>query len=173
MKYKFIDAYMKTAYIFAELSSAKKLKVGAIAVRDHQILATGYNGTPTGHDNDLEFKIYYHDDTDVDYFYQNSNEELIVQYPFSDDGGRYRLVTKPEVIHAEMNCIAKLASSTESGKGASLFVTTAPCLKCSLLILQSGISKVYYDQDYRSFEGIAFLRNAGIVVEQISQLRHI
>jgi dCMP deaminase len=170
MKDKFIQAYMKTAYVFAGLSYAKKLQVGAIAVRDHQILATGYNGTPIGQSNELEYKIYFNPEVDHidDDGYTRSEDEIKRLFPYYDDINRYQLITKPEVIHAEMNCIAKLASSTESGKGASLFVTTAPCLKCSLLILQSGISEVYYHRVYRSTDGIEFLRNVGIDLIQVS-----
>ncbi len=85
----------------------------------------------------------------------------------SEEEYRYRLVTKPEVLHAESNAIAKLAKSSDSGDGADLFVTHSPCIECAKLIYQSGIRRVYYGQNYRDDAGIKFLRMSGIEVEQI------
>ena len=143
MKQKFRDAYMKTAEVFAELSSARRLHVGAIIVKDDRIISIGYNGMPSGWDNDCEDQIY------------------------DEDGFHITLKTKPEVLHAETNAIAKLAKSTESGLGATLFVTHAPCLECSKLVYQSGINSVYYRNNYRSQDGIQFLEKAGVSVEKI------
>ena len=143
MKQKFRDAYMKTAEVFAELSSARRLHVGAIVVKDDRIISIGYNGMPSGWDNDCEDQIY------------------------DEDGFHITLKTKPEVLHAETNAIAKLAKSTESGLGATLFVTHAPCLECSKLVYQSGINSVYYRNNYRSQDGIQFLEKAGVSVEKI------
>jgi dCMP deaminase len=143
MKQKFIDAYMKTAETFAELSSARRLHVGAIIVKDDRIISIGYNGMPSGWDNNCEFE-FVHPQTKVS-----------------------ELVTKPEVLHAETNAIAKLAKSTESGDGANLFVTHAPCLDCAKLVYQSGINSVYYRNNYRSDDGIRFLEKAGIAVEKV------
>ena len=78
--------------------------------------------------------------------------------------GRVNLVTKPEVIHAEINAIAKLAKSTESGDGAVMFITHAPCLDCAKLIFQSGITKVWYKTEYRDDSGVKFLLKSGITV---------
>ena len=75
--------------------------------------------------------------------------------------------TIPEVIHAEANAIAKLARSNESGFAASLFITHAPCMECSKLIYTSGIKKVYYRNQYRSSDGLEFLRKCQVEVEQI------
>lgn len=143
MKQKFRNAYMKTAEVFAELSSARRLHVGAIVVKDDRIISIGYNGMPSGWDNDCEDQIY------------------------DEDGFHITLKTKPEVLHAETNAIAKLAKSTESGLGATLFVTHAPCLECSKLVYQSGINSVYYRNNYRSQDGIQFLEKAGVSVEKI------
>lgn len=143
MKQKFIDAYMKTAETFAELSSARRLHVGAIIVKDDRIVSIGYNGMPSGWENDCEFE-FVHPQTKVS-----------------------ELVTKPEVLHAETNAIAKLAKSTESGDGATLFVTHAPCLDCAKLVYQSGINSVFYRNSYRIDDGIRFLEKAGIAVEKI------
>jgi dCMP deaminase len=142
MKQKFRNAYMKTAETFAELSSARRLHVGAIVVKDDRIISIGYNGMPSGWDNNCEIEI-------------------------TQPIGRVDLVTKPEVLHAETNAIAKLAKSTESGLGATLFVTHAPCLDCAKLVYQSGINTVYYRNSYRDENGIQFLQKAGVWVEKI------
>ena len=142
MKQKFIDAYMKTAEIFAELSSARRLHVGAIVVKDDRIISIGYNGMPSGWDN---------------------NCENIVGY---DTKGPV-LKTKPEVLHAETNAIAKLAKSTESGLGATMFITHAPCLDCAKLIYQSGIGSVLYRNSYRNTDGVTFLEKSGVKITQV------
>ena len=109
---------MKTAETFAELSHARRLHVGAIVVKDDRIISIGYNGMPAGWDNNCEDVVQHSDDTTS-------------------------LKTKPEVLHAETNAIAKLAKSNESGLNASMFITHAPCLDCAKLIYQSGISTVF------------------------------
>ena len=142
MKQKFIEAYMDVAERFAQLSSAKRLNVGAIVVKDDRIISIGYNGMPSGWDNECEVCTHF------------------------DDVGNPNLVTKPEVLHAESNAIAKLARSNESGEGATIFITHAPCIDCAKLIYQSGISQVYYKNVYRSNDGIEFLNTSGIKVER-------
>ena len=146
MKQKHIEAFMKTAETFAECSTAKRLHVGAIVVKDDRIISIGYNGMPSGWDNNCEY-------------------EEIYDYKLNDEV--YQLKTKPEVLHAETNAIAKLARSTESGLGATLFVTHAPCLDCAKLVYQSGINSVYYRNNYRDSAGLEFLNKAGVTVEQI------
>ena len=138
MKEKFKQAYMQTAQTFAELSSAQRLHVGAIIVKDDRIISIGYNGMPSGWSNVCE---------DV-----------------QEDG---TLKTKPEVLHAESNAIAKLARSNENGDGADLFVTHSPCIECAKLIYQTGIKNVYYQSDYRSNDGISFLLQSGVSVEKL------
>jgi dCMP deaminase len=138
MKEKLILAYMDVAYRFAELSHARRLHVGAIIVKDDRIISIGYNGMPAGWENNCELT--------------------------QDDG---TLVTRPEVLHAEMNALMKLAKSTESGNAASIFVTHAPCLDCAKLVYQSGINNVFYRNSYRSHDGIRFLEKAGVQVTQV------
>lgn len=138
MKQKWIDAYMDTAERFAQLSSAKRLQVGAVVVKDHRIISIGYNGTPAGWDNGCE---------DDDY------------------------KTKPEVIHAEANAIAKLARDGESGRYATLFCTHAPCIECAKLIAGAGIGKVYYRDVYKNDLGLAFLENSGVEVAHEKNLQ--
>jgi len=143
MKQKLLDAYMKTAETFAECSTAKRLHVGAVIVKDDRIISIGYNGMPTGWDNNCEDELKW------------PNGEIKF------------LTTKPEVLHAETNAIAKLAKSTESGLGATMFVTHSPCLDCAKLVYQSGINTIYYRNSYRNEDGIQFLEKAGVKIEQI------
>jgi len=144
MKQKFIDAYMDVAKRFAELSTAKRLQVGAIIVKDDRIISIGYNGMPSGWTNECEDEIW-------------------------DAYGRSELVTKPEVIHAEANAIAKLAKSPESGTGATMFLTHAPCVHCAKQIFTAGITKVIYGQDYRDTKGVAFLQQCNVKVDKYSK----
>jgi dCMP deaminase len=144
MKQKWIDAYMDVAERFAELSSAVRLKVGAVVVKDNRIISIGYNGMPSGWDNVCEELVH-----------------RIAQEPI--------LKTKDEVIHAEANAIAKLASSNDSGKDSEMFITHAPCIHCAKMIYGAGISKVYYRDTYRSEDGINFLTKSGISVEKVTK----
>ena len=137
MEMKFKLAYMDTAKRFAELSYARRKKVGAIIVKDDRILSIGYNGTPSGWDNDCEYEI----------------------------DGEY--VTKREVLHAEANALAKLTKSTENSTNAMMFVTLSPCFECSKNIYSAGISKVYYSEEYRDISGIKFLEQCGVIIEKI------
>ena len=163
MKDKFVQAYMDVAERFAQLSSAQRLHVGAIIVKDDRIISIGYNGMPSGWENCCENKIYM---TETDN-YMRAPGELETVFPFEDEGGRYRIKSKPEVLHAETNAIAKLARSPESGDGATIFITHAPCLNCAKLIYQSGIRVVYYRTPYRERDGIEFLEKSGITVLQV------
>ena len=142
MKSKHLTAYMKTAETFAECSTAKRAKVGAIIVKDDRIISIGYNGMPSGWDNNCENEIGVHKGEPV-------------------------LKTKPQVLHAEMNAISKVARSSESSQDAVMFVTHAPCHDCAKMIYQSGISSVYYRTTYRDSTGIEFLEQCNIPVKQI------
>ena len=169
MKQKFIDLYMDWATRSSQLSHAVRLKVGAVIVKDDSVISYGYNGMPAGWDNNCEDKEFMSGDAGG-WLDPQEIEEL---WPFEEtsdlDGeyiGRYRLKTKPEVLHAESNAIAKLAKSSQGGSGADIFITHAPCLNCAKLIYQSGISNVYYRNSYRDVAGLEFLKNSGINVEQ-------
>ena len=153
---------MDVAKRFAQLSSAKRLQVGAIIVKDDKVISIGYNGMPSGWTNDCETKEYMPQDSGG----WLMPDELWKMYPYEEGDRRYRLKTKPEVIHAEANAIAKLAKGVESGDGAIMFLTHAPCLDCAKQIYTAGISRVYYDQSYRSYEGIDFLKTCGVEVVQ-------
>ena len=153
---------MDVAERFAELSSARRLHVGAIVVKDDRIISIGYNGMPAGWDNNCENTEYVGSDEQI------PSPDEMKRFGFTGtDSGWYRLKTKPEVLHAETNAIAKLAKSNESGMGATMFITHAPCLDCAKLIYQSGIGSVLYRNAYRDTSGVTFLEKSGIQVTQI------
>jgi len=127
----------------AKLSHARRLQVGAVIVKDDKIISIGYNGMPAGWDNDCEDQVY------------------------EQDGFHITLTTKPEVLHAETNAIAKLARSNESGLDSDMFITHAPCLDCAKLIYQSGIKRVFYSEAYRDDAGMQFLKKSGIDVTNV------
>ena len=162
---------MKTAKVFSELSHARRLHVGAIVVKDDRIISIGYNGMPAGWDNDCEYKDYMSGDAGG----WLDPEEIYERWPFEEEdfdpdigyARRYALKTKPEVLHAESNAIAKLAKSNDSGNGADIFITHAPCIECAKLIYHSGISRVYYGENYRDDAGIEFLKKSGVEIEQL------
>jgi dCMP deaminase len=161
MKNKFINAYMDVAERFAELSSARRLHVGAIVVKDDRIISIGYNGMPSGWDNDCENTVFVANEEVM------GTDMLSLGYTQTDNGNWIKLKTKPEVLHAETNAIAKLAKSNESGMGATMFITHAPCLDCAKLIYQSGIGSVLYRNSYRDTSGVLFLEKSGIQVTQV------
>jgi dCMP deaminase len=172
MKQKYVDMYMDWAGRAAELSHARRLQVGAVIVKDDSVISYGYNGMPAGWDNDCEDKEWCSAGGWLD------PDEIEERWPYEgtyldSDGntmqGRYRLKTKPEVLHAESNAIAKLAKSSQSGSNADIFITHAPCLDCAKLIYQSGISNVYYRNSYRDQAGVEFLEKSGITVTQLQQ----
>lgn len=146
MKQKFIDYFMKIAHATAELSYAKRLQVGAVLVKDNQIISSGYNGMPSGWDNNCEYEV---------------PEKIDLE---SRTIAPQTLVTKAEVLHAEMNCISKVARSTLSSEGSTLFCTHAPCIDCAKFIYQAGITTLYFDKHYRNDRGLSFLSHGGVTV---------
>ena len=151
---KWQSAYIDVAERFASLSTARRLKVGAIVVKDNRVLSIGYNGMPSGWDNNCE------EACKPDWMDWEPTEEDVQL-------GIAVLKTKPQVIHAEMNCLAKLAASNESGKGAELYITHAPCMECAKMIYASGISAVYYRTEFRDCSRLIFLRQCGLEIERI------
>lgn len=123
--------YMRMARTWAENSYCRRRQVGALLVKDQMIISDGYNGTPSGFENNCE-----------------------------DENN----VSKPYVLHAEANAITKVARSNNSSEGATLYVTASPCMECSKLIIQAGIKRVVYGEEYRIMDGIDLLRRAGIEV---------
>lgn len=136
MKERYARTYMKTAFVFAELSYCKRKQVGCVIVKDDRIISYGFNGTPPGWDNVCE-----------------------------DESG----FTKPEVLHAEANAVAKLAKYGGSGIGSSIFVSLEPCLDCAKQLASMGIKELYYSDDYDrvGHKGIDFLHKCNIPVYQL------
>ncbi len=128
--------YMRMARIWAENSYCKRRQVGALIVKGRMIISDGYNGTPSGFENNCE-----------------------------DEGNK----SLPYVLHAEANAITKVARSNNSSEGATLYVTASPCMECAKLIIQSGIKRVVYAEEYRLTDGVDLLREAGIEVERIDE----
>lgn len=141
---KWDKAHLEVAETYAQLSSAKRRKVGCVIVKDNRIISVGYNGMPSGWDNECEYW----------------------QYPYGL-GSSPKLTTKKEVLHAEANAITKVARSTESSEGAILYTTCSPCIDCSKLIYQSGICRVVYKNHYHTDEGLTFLQECGVGLEQL------
>jgi dCMP deaminase len=126
--------YLKMADIWAQNSYCKRRKVGALLVKDKMIISDGYNGTPSGFENECE---------------DAENK------------------TKTYVLHAEANAITKVAKSGNSSLGATLYVTSSPCIECSKLIIQAGIKRVVFTENYRLEDGINLLKRANIDIEQV------
>lgn len=143
MKSSRLKAHLKAAYAYSELSHARRLKVGAVLVREDRIISLGYNGTLTDSFNNCELEL------------------------FNDKTGELELVTKSEVCHAELNCIAFAAKNGIATKGASLVVTDSPCYDCSKLLVQAGIKAIYYDREYRDTMPLMLLEEHEITVERI------
>jgi dCMP deaminase len=148
---KFTNAHMRAAEVYSQLSSAVRLQVGCVVVKDNTIIGIGYNGMPSGWDNNCEEVADVHP-SDPRYDYNNFSKEL---------------KTKPEVLHAETNALAKIARSTNSSDGASMFITHAPCLDCAKLVYQSGIKSVYYRNSYKNTDGLDFLNKCNVEVTMI------
>lgn len=125
--------YMNIAERIAQESHAERAKIGAVLVKDNNIISMGYNGTPSGMDNTCEI-----------------------------DG-----ITKKEVLHAESNAILKCAKSTLSSEGTTLYCLYSPCIECAKLIIQAGIVRVVYKQQYRDISGLNLLKAANIKLQII------
>lgn len=123
--------YIRMATIWAENSYCKRRQVGALIVKEKMIISDGYNGTPSGFENNCE-----------------------------EENGS----TKPYVLHAEANAITKVARSNNSSEGATLYVTSSPCIECAKLIIQAGIQRVVYSSHYRLQDGIELLKKADVEI---------
>ena len=157
-------AHMRTAFNYAACSSAVRLQVGSIIVKDDAIISIGYNGQPSGWDNVCEEKEYMASDAGG----WLDPDEIESQWPFvAEDQLRYRLKTKSTVLHAESNAISKLAKLNGGAQGSAIFITHCPCLDCAKTIYQAGITEVYYAQSYRDTIGADFLIKCGLTVEQV------
>jgi dCMP deaminase len=165
---------LETAKIWGSLSRAQRNKVGAVLYKNGAIISIGFNGTPSGFDNTCEIEqvdcwhkpIRHNTKGSI---YQCVKCGTTLSEKEYREGYRPKvdttLVTKPEVLHAESNAIAKVAKSTQSCEGATLYVTLSPCMECAKQIIQCGIVRVVYSEEYRITDGIDLLRKAGIDVE--------
>ena len=133
--------YLRMAYEWAVLSKAIRKKVGCLIVKNGSIISDGFNGMPAGLSNECEVWL----------------------------NGRWE--TKPEVLHAESNAIAKLARSTQSSEGATMYLTCAPCIECAKLIIQAGIKRVVFHEIYRSIEGLMLLNSKNICTQRVKKIR--
>jgi dCMP deaminase len=171
MKNKMKDFYMNIAVECSKMSKAIRLQVGAIIVKDDNILSFSWNGTPAGWDNNCENKEWCSAGGWLD------PEEIEEQWPYegtyldangNEMQGRYRLKTKPEVLHAERNALDKLAKNGGvGGKDAVMFSTHSPCMECAKSIYGAGITELYYKDDYRSDDGVYFLKKCGLSVHKL------
>lgn len=155
MKDKDKFLYIEMAKLIANQSYAKKLKVGAVFVSEDGLISIGYNGTPAGMDNTCEDLVYVDEVLTGEEMWDEKNQQY------------YKYVTKPEVLHAEQNVFAKIKKAGLSTKNGLLFLTHSPCFRCALDIYQSGIKSVYYVDEYRSLDGVNFLKERGIYVEKV------
>lgn len=136
------ELYMGTAMLYAKLSKAKRAQVGSCLVTKNGVVLGGVNGTPTGLSNECE------------------TQTLSQLHPWKP-----MLVTKPEVIHSELNCILKAAREGVSCVGATMYVTLSPCVPCAAMMIQAGVKRLVYKDLYRDQGGIELLQRAGILVE--------
>ena len=135
-EYRYNKKYIEIAQKISELSYAERKKVGCIIVKNTVIISDGFNGTPTGYENNCE-----------------------------DTNG----ITKWYTLHAEANAITKLVRiGGISAIGATLYLTLSPCKDCAKLILQCGINKVIYLEEYHDKTGINFLKKSGIICLSIN-----
>jgi len=166
IKSKFVNAFMATAENFAQLSSAKRAQVGAIIVKNDRIISIGYNGMPSGWTNECETTQTLND---VPHMRQDYISRGFIMHQGGDSITWTKQSTKPEVLHAEANAIAKVAQSNESSTGASIFCTHMPCIECAKLIHQAGITEVYYRIPYEAAKGSGreFLEKSNISLHHV------
>jgi len=130
--------YLKMANLWGQLSKAERKKVGCLIVKDGHIISDGYNGTPSGYDNECEYET------------------------------RFGYETKPEVLHAESNALMKLTKSTISSEDSTVYLTMSPCFDCAKLIIQAGVRRVVYGEAYRNTTGINFLVKNAVFCDYVS-----
>ena len=152
------QVYIRMANMWGSLSKARRKKVGCLIVKDGGIISDGYNGTPSGFNNECEIleSPSSSGGWDVDSLLSADNFNI------------NKIITKPEVLHAETNAITKLAKSTQSSLGATMYITISPCVDCAKLIIQAGIERVVYKEVYRDLLGVELLEKAFIEVSALN-----
>ncbi len=153
---------MELAERVAQMSYAVRLQVGSILVKDDNIISFGWNGMPSGWDNNCE-ELEYIPKQEC----QQSDKFMLHNGYTETAHGWSKLKSKPEVLHSEANCLMKVARSTNSSEGSTLYVTHAPCIDCAKMIYQAGIKKLYYRHAYRSSAGVDFLKKSKIEVQNV------
>lgn len=167
-KIQYDIAYMKMAMVMAELSHAIRYKVGCIIVsKDGQLISQGFNGTPSGYDNCCEELM-----CECKWIHgcQKNAQPIkdVLNVEFCKDCKFCKLTTKKEVLHAETNAISKCAKWHSSTVDGTLYVTLSPCIDCAKLIIQAGITRLVYLDEYRDVSGIKLLNKVGIKVHQLN-----
>ena len=132
--------YIQMTKTVAQLSISVRKKVGCVLVTPENVMLSSYNGTPSGWDNCCE--------------------DVHTSEPFE------YLVTRDDVIHAELNAILHAARQGVSIKGSTIYISLSPCLKCSAMIAQAGIKRVVYAEEYRDLSGVSKLLEHGIIAEK-------
>lgn len=161
-KYKTITMYMEMAEACARASKAIRRKVGCVLVNNKGIISEGLNGMPPKWETEeCEDKVYFDGQKQI-----IDEGWLSTLFPYTDEKGHYKLITKPECRHAEIAALEKLWYKAESAEGATCFVTTAPCRNCAIKLFTAGIKEVYYKDTYSSDAGIEYLTNKGVRVEK-------
>lgn len=155
--------YMAVAEAHATLSKAERKRVGCALVTPFGVILGGCNGLAPGSDNQLETKVYMKAANEGAYL---DNEYKDNRWPYEDAQGRYGLVSKPEVIHAELNCLLKAAREGVSVVGSTLYTTLSCCKPCSEMVAAAGIKRVVYKELYRDFSGVDNLKSKGIQVDK-------
>lgn len=182
------EAYMACAHAMSELSTARRKKVGAILVKDG-IIAEGYNGTPSGFDNNCEegdevcVHEWFHERRIHNWYCIKCKESIqrernpdfttttVLDLPLVGPNKSIKLTTKPEVLHAETNVIAKVAKSTNSTIGSTLYSTLSPCFECAKLIIQAGIVRVVYGEEYPYSGHTGIARPVGLTLLEKAEIR--
>jgi dCMP deaminase len=152
---KFDITLMETAKVWAEESRCKRLKVGSVIAKDSRIISTGFNGTLPGQDNNCEIDCTVC--KGLGYIEEVKCERC-------NGGGK---ITNDFVIHAEQNAILFATKYGISTKDATLYCTHSPCNMCAKIIAGAGIKRVVYEKDYRSSDGIDFLKDIGVEIKRI------
>ena len=184
--YKYDKVMMETAKLWSKQSYCKRLQVGAVLAKDGRILITGYNGTVHNMENICECTEKFPEHTKrVDPNVEDaiacpschgSGEITIKGTPYKescqDCNGlgyvRYIDKTNEFTVHAEMNVITYAAKEGIQTNGTTMYITHAPCPTCSKLIVQAGIKRVVYEDEYRKENGINFLKDCGVIIHQLS-----
>lgn len=161
---KLDEYYMSLALRVAELSHGVRAKVGCCLVTESDVTVLGTNGLPQHLGNELEYEGFGTVDVDkMDLgckFY--SLNRIVIEVP------SVRLISKPTVIHAELNAVLKCAKEGISVKGATIYTTLSCCSQCASMLASCGIERVVYLEQYRDTKGIEILEKCGIIVENLS-----